>query len=433
MERMMQYIWQHRLWDNNEMSTVDGRRIEVIDPGRINRDAGPDFFNAKVRIDGQMWVGDIEIHVRASDWYRHGHQTDKAYGSVILHVVQMDDIEVSNPVSGDAISQMILRCSENLMSKYRRLTGNTAGELRCRDSISGVPGIAMTDWITSLAFERLQAKSERILELLGMTVNSWEEVGYITLARALGSGTNGEAFQRLALSMPLKFLGKHADSISTVESMLFGQAGMLEEEMPDNRYYSGLKKEYRFMCAKFGLQRPVGLNWKMARMRPSNFPHRKIALLAAFVAGGFRLTRNLIEAEDVDTALKHLTVPYSTYWQTHYNFSPIESDKHSGIGKSTLESLVINVAVPLIYAFGLSHPGISEGDRYQDKAVRFLEQLDPERNFIVTLFGEAGIRCKDAFTSQALIQLRREYCEKRKCIYCRIGHRMLAYSNTDTV
>lgn len=430
MERMMHYIWQHRLWDGHKLATVEGLPVKVIDTGKINRDSGPDFFNAKIEIGGQLWVGDVEMHVKASDWYRHGHQNDSAYSSVILHIVEMDDIGITNPSTGKSIPQMRLSYSRELEREFQRLSDAPMENLACSRIIADIPRLLLTDWISALAFERLNSKAQRIHHFLSLTTNNWEEAAYITLARALGSGTNGDAFQRLASSVPLRLLGKHSDSILAIESILFGQAGMLDEDIPDNQYYRRLKNEYEFMKNKFGLSRPTDLNWKMARMRPANFPHRRIALLASYIFGGFYLTRNLLEAKDVEEATELFRKNYSPYWQEHFSFSPIKTERHLGLGKTTLHSLVINVAVPLIYAYGLSHPGIKEGDKYRDKAVFFLESLESERNYIITLFKDHGITCPDALTSQALIQLRREYCEKKKCLYCRIGHRLLSQSRS---
>lgn len=426
----MQYIWQHRLWPAGRLATVDGREVAVLDQGRLNTDAGPDFFNAKIRLDGEVWVGDVEIHVKASDWFRHHHDNDPAYNSVILHVVEKDDAEVCTPSTGAPIPQLRLPCNKDFARSYAALVDGAASELPCAKNIAQFSRLHIQDWLSALAYGRLIDKCSRVEEILRATVNNWEEACYVTLARALGTGTNGDAFQRLALSVPLRVVAKHADNLLAIESLLFGQAGFLDAGNGDN-YYMQLKREYEFLSNKFGLKKPTDLNWKMARMRPANFPHRRIALLAAFLHRGFNLFSAILGAKSADEVRELFNVGLTGYWTEHFNFSPSTTTASGGkTSLTTLDSLVINVAVPMVYAFGTMHPDLSQSATYQDRAVTFLEQLKPEKNFITTMFEKAGIRCRDAFTSQALIQLRRSYCETRKCIYCRFGHRMLASIGT---
>lgn len=422
----MQYLWQHRLWPTANMATVDGRRLQVLDQGKLNTDSGPDFFNAKIKLDDELWVGDVEIHVRASDWFRHNHDTDAAYDSVILHVVDKDDAEVRTPSSGSVIPQYRMECNPAFADCYRTLVSGADTALPCTRHITELSSIYIHDWISSLAYSRLIEKAERILSILNATTNNWEEACYVTLARALGTGTNGDAFQRLALSAPLRILGKHSDNLMAIESVLFGQAGLLNADNNNDPYYQRLRAEYRFMCTKFGLKAPDNLNWKMGRMRPANFPHRRIALLALFVHGGFRIMSSLLECDTPEEARSILSRELTGYWSNHYNFQGPSASTHTSLSTATSDSLVINVAVPMLYAFGTNHSMADEGEKLQLKAIRFLENIMPEKNFITVMFSKAGINCRDAFTSQALIQLRRNYCETKKCIYCRFGHGMLA-------
>lgn len=408
------------------MKTVDGRRVHVLDQGQYNNNAGPDFFNAKINIDGELWGGDVEIHVKASDWYRHHHDSDNSYRSVILHVVGKDDAEVTLPGTTQVVPQIRLSCSDDFMRYHGHLMDNSINSLPCGDDLEKLGEINVADWITALAFERIIEKSERIEGLMSATTNNWEEVCYITLARALGTGTNGDPFQRLAMSVPLRVLGKHSDNLMAIESLLFGNAGLLDNIVADNAYQSRLKEEYDFLCHKFGLSRLVNLNWKMARMRPANFPHRRIALLAAFVNGGFRLTTDLLKAETVEDAKNCFRKEAKGYWAHHYNFSGVSVSSTGSLSNSTLESLVINVAVPFLYTYSCRHLTGHDAEELQDRIVVWLEQLAPEKNFITTMFAGKGLKCKNAFVSQAMIQLRRNYCENRKCIYCRIGHKLLS-------
>lgn len=426
MEKVLQYIWQHRLWNSPKLSTVDGRALRVLDQGKLNNDAGPDFFNALIRIDEETWGGDVEIHVKASDWYRHGHDTDRAYASVILHVVEKDDREVTTPGTDRVIPQLRLSCDNDFKEYCRKLLGNALNDLPCRQGLQEMAHVTVADWMTALAFERLIDKSERITELLGHTTANWEEVAYITLARALGTGVNGQPFQLLALNAPLRISSRHSDNLTALESLLFGQAGLLKESHPDNAYYLTLQREYAFLANKYALKAPQGLNWKMARMRPANFPHRRIALLAGFLEGGFKMMSRLTEAETLDEVREVFHRELTGYWTSHFNFAGEESQPGTSLSQATVDSLVINVAVPLIYTYGFRQLTGRKAEMFREKAVEWLEQMKPERNFITAMFSEAGIMCRNAFMSQAMIQLRRKYCENRKCIYCRFGHRLMA-------
>lgn len=422
MERLMQYVWQHRIWPQTNIRTVDGRRLQIIDPGLINTGSGPDFFNAKVVIDGRTWVGDVEIHVRASDWHRHGHDGDRAYDSVILHVVDRDDTIIRRS-NGEEIPQMQMTCTPDFNARYNELVLRADRDLPCASRIPAIPSLYLTDWLQALAFERIYEKTDRINNLLERTGGDWESTCYITIARSLGFGTNGDAFERLALSLPLMFVGKHSDSLFAIEALLFGQSGLLDSAPAADDYASRLKQEYTFMAHKFGLRQPVGgLPWKMRGTRPANFPHRRIATLAAMLYGGFRMMSRILDIRTIDDARRLFNPELTGYWTNHYSFSAPSGRTSSGeLSASTLAGLIINSVVPLQYAYGIA----THCDTLTDSAIELLESLPAERNTIVELFGRAGIKARDAFTSQALIQLRRSYCETRKCLYCRIGHRML--------
>ncbi len=423
MERLMHYVWQHRLVMQPDMVTTDGERVEVIDPGMLNRDAGPDFFNAKVRIGNRLWCGNVEMHVRASDWHRHGHDSDRAYDSVILHVVAADDCRIELP-DGRRLPQMVMRCAHDFNERYRRMVDSPADRLACFDELAGAPSVYVTDCLTAMAFERLYEKVERMLAMLDRLDGNWPEVVYVTLARALGFGLNSQPFEQLALTVPLRTLLKHRDTPEAIEGLLFGQAGLLPpEQAGEDMHLTLLRREYAFMCGKFGLAPPCGMMWRMARTRPQNFPHRRIAALATMVSEGFSVASRVYSVRNLDDAraLFHTSLPY--YWQRRYNFGePSGPASTQAFSRSSTDILVINLVVPLLYAYG-SRFG---NHAMQDTATALLEQLPAERNSITRLFAEAGVECRDAFTSQALIQLRRSYCEPRKCLYCRLGHRFLS-------
>lgn len=420
MEELLHYVWGHRLIPSAALVTSDGRRVQIIDPGLLNNNAGPDFFNAKVKIDGRVWCGNVEIHVRASDWFRHGHDSDPAYDSVILHVVQHDDCPVHRS-DGQLIPQLGMACSPDFVQRYAAFVGTSAGKLPCADAIANMEPLHLRDWIDSMAIERLNGKAARVLDLLADFRGSWQDVAYVTLARSLGTGVNGDAFERLALATPLNIMLKHSDAPMAVESMLFGQAGLIPGGA--GGYAAELRREYDFYASKFSLRTPQSLGWKMARMRPAAFPHRRIAMLARFVSQGFRLMEQVLDASDAEALRSIFTsVRLSGYLATHYHFDGPDTTAPESIGRATADSIVINTAVPLLYAYGHA----SGSQIHIDRAVDVLSSLPAERNSLVDAFVRSGISCADAFTSQALIQMRRAYCDVRKCLYCRIGHRILA-------
>lgn len=420
MERIMQYVWQHKLWCSEDMVTNDGRRVRVLDPGLLNTNQGPDFFNAKVEIDGNLWVGNIEIHVRATDWRRHGHDKDKAYDNVILHVVEKDDCPVYR-TNGERIPQLVLQVSPRFNEQLEHLL-NSRTEIPCGSFLAGLPRLVVTEWIEALAFERLHSKVGRIDELYKATRGNWEEVCYVTLSRNLGFGVNGDAMERLARLTPLRLLHKHCDSLLQLEALLYGQAGLLSGATTGtDAYTQQLVREYSFLSNKFSLRSMEGEAWKVFRMRPQNFPYRRIALLAHYIQDGFNLMQAILDAQGEKELRELFRVELNGYWATHYSLGKESNMTTRALGERSIDIILINTVAPLYYAYG-EITGCSE---YIDRAVALLESLKPEENSIVASFAVAGIKSSDALTTQALIQLKREYCDARKCIYCRWGHRML--------
>lgn len=422
----MQFVWQHRLWDNANLTTADGKRVRIIHPGTLNTDAGPDFFNASIEIDGQRWAGNVEIHVKASDWYRHGHDHDLAYDSVILHVVQEDDAKVYRH-DGALIPQIAVRCTAQAAARCNMLMQNASNSLPCSQTIANTERIFHTEWLTALAFERLYNKSDRILQLVEQSTGDWESAAYITLSRALGFGLNAEPFEVLAKNLPLKFLNRHRDELITMEALIFGQAGMIPPAVVgEDGYVTRLRQEYQFMAHKFSLH-PVALQWKLSRTRPQNFPYRRLALLAEKIHEGFSLIGKLDDIIANGLSLtdlrKEFDIRLTGFWATHYTFSSAGGASPRALTESSVDRLIINVALPLMLARATMHNNV---DAMQE-IPELLRNFPPEDNKDVRLFVGAGVNCCDAFDSQALIELRREYCEKCKCIYCRFGHRMLSF------
>lgn len=417
----MQYVWKHRLWRSEDMVTNTGKKVRVVDPGLLNTDAGPDFFNAKIEIDGHMWVGNVEMHYRATDWKRHHHDSDKAYDSVILHVVAKDDAPVRR-TNGELIPQLVLEVSPQFNADYASLVGATI-KVPCATKIKQVPHLTIVEWVEGLAFERLHGKVERIHQLLDSFNGSWEDVCYVTLARNFGFGINNDAFERLARRTPLRLLGKHSDSVLQIEALLFGQAGMLDAQKPGmDSYYNQLCTEYAFLSNKFQLTPMEKESWKLFRIRPQNFPYRRIAMLAQFIEGGFRMMNRILEAEGEKEMRALFEVELSGYWTKHYTFGKPNERATATLSRSSIDIILINTVAPLLYAYG----ELTGNYEMTDKAIKLLEDLRAESNSIVSHFVAYGIDCPDALTSQALVQLKREYCDARKCIYCKIGHHLLS-------
>lgn len=422
MEMLMQYVWEHRLLSPEELTTNDGKPIRIIDPGIRNTDAGPDFFNAKIEIDGCLWAGNVEIHYRASDWFRHGHDKDAAYDSVILHVVDKDDALVARS-SGERIPQMVMQCKPQFIEKYAQLINNKS-QLPCAEIIRSMSPLETAEWVQSLAFERLQHKSTRIKSLLERYRGSWEDVCYVTFARTIGFGTNSEAFELLAKSLPLTLLHKHADSLLQIEALFFGQAGLLDDRKgTSNGYFMQLCREYDFLQNKFSLRRPEGLMWKSFRMRPQNFPCRRIALLAHYVHNGFRMLADLLEAKGDEEKLRALfNVRLEGFWSTHFSFSGEAAEPTAALSRGSVDIILINTVAPLYYTYA----EFTDEYEWAERATTLLESLKPEKNHITETFASAGLKIDNALVSQAVVQLRNEYCLQRKCLYCKAGHKLLS-------
>ncbi|RHO74415.1 DUF2851 family protein [Parabacteroides sp. AF48-14] len=418
MERLLHYVWKYKLYAAASLATTDGRPVQVIDPGMQNTDAGPDFFNAKIKIDGTLWAGSVEIHDKASDWLLHHHDTDKAYDSVVLHVTGVNDF-LPVRTNGEPIPQLVLAVPDTVARSIDWLLYREAS-LPCLDYIRQIESLHIDCWLEALLSERLERKTHDIFTLLDAYNNDWNEVFYITLTRNFGFGVNNDAFERLAKSLPLRCIRKQRSSSSQVEAMLFGQAGMLAEENEDH-YYRLLQREYEFLRHKFDLSPMDDFVFKSLRTRPVNFPYLKVAQLATLWVQHDTLFSAILEAGSTGDIKKYFRVSPSDYWETHYHFRYASPRKEKPMGENALNILLINTVVPMLFAYGLRN----KQPEYCERATRLLESIPPEKNSIVSSFCHAGITVRHAGDSQALIQLKREYCEKKKCLYCRIGFRML--------
>jgi len=422
-ESILHYIWQHKLFTAHDLRTTEGEVVEVIDVGQYNTDAGPDFFNAKIRIGETLWAGNIEIHTNSTDWNKHNHQSDKAFDSVILHVVDLADVDIFR-MDGTKIPQLELNYSKSIEINYNQLISEQKW-IPCADKIAFVPSVFIQSWKNALLTERLESKMSAITDLLNANNQHWEEAFYITLARNFGFGTNSQAFESLAKSLPLSALGKHKDQLLQLEALLFGQAGLLNEDEPDE-YAVKLKQEYEILRAKFSLQPMDGSRWKLLRLRPDNFPHVRIAQFARLIHTSSKLFSKIVENPDSDYLRGMFACEPSTYWETHYLFKNESTKKSKKLGIQSINGILINTVVPFLFTYAYQK-NIQD---LKDKALQLLEQIPGERNSITSGWQNLGLKIESAYDSQALLQLKKQYCDEKKCLRCRIGLKVLTLQVT---
>lgn len=418
MEQLLHYVWKHKIFPLKELKTTTGQQVEVIDTGLANTDAGPDFFNAKLKLDGVLWIGNIEIHERSSDWFKHGHHADTGYNSVILHIASEIDTEISRS-NGERIPQIQLICPEAVRTNYKELL-ETDSYPPCYRIIPSLPPFTAHSWMTALQMERFEQKATLLNERLKRCQGNWEDAFFITLARNFGFGLNGDAFETWAHRLPFRAVDKHRNDLFQIEAIFFGQAGMLEDSDGDG-YYLRLKKEYTYLQHKFELIPMDASLWRFLRLRPANFPHIRIAQLACLYHRAYGLLSRIMETETLQGVRDILKGGTSEYWLTHYTFGGSSPSRPKTLSNTSLDLLIINTVVTFLYAYGLH-----KGNRVLcARAGSFLEELKAENNYITRMWEQCGMKASNAADSQALIQLKKEYCDKKKCLYCRIGYEYL--------
>lgn len=418
MEQLLHYVWKHKIFPLKELKTTTGQQVEVIDTGLANTDAGPDFFNAKLKLDGVLWIGNIEIHERSSDWFKHGHHADAGYNSVILHIASEIDTEISRS-NGERIPQIQLICPEAVRTNYKELL-ETDSYPPCYRIIPSLPPFTAHSWMTALQMERFEQKATLLNERLKRCQGNWEDAFFITLARNFGFGLNGDAFETWAHRLPFRAVDKHRNDLFQIEAIFFGQAGMLEDSDGDG-YYLRLKKEYTYLQHKFGLIPMDASLWRFLRLRPANFPHIRIAQLACLYHRAYGLLSRIMETETLQGVRDILKGGTSEYWLTHYTFGGSSPSRPKTLSNTSLDLLIINTVVTFLYAYGLH-----KGNRVLcARAGSFLEELKAENNYITRMWEQCGMKASNAADSQALIQLKKDYCDKKKCLYCRIGYEYL--------
>lgn len=425
MEALLHYVWRHRIYPLEPLYTTKHQRIEVVDAGLPNRNSGPDFFNAKLKIDDVLWVGNVEIHTRASEWYAHGHDKDSLYDNVILHVVEEADTEVVRS-NGEIVPTLILHCPEAISLRYDELR-KTESYPPCYAIIPELSRLTIHSWLSALQVERFQQKAEVILGRLQRLEGDWEACLFTTLARNYGFGLNGDAFELWAGRLNFKALAKHRDQLFQVEAFFFGQAGLLEDMPTDaDDYYLKLQTEYHYLRQKFSLFAPMdAAAWRMLRLRPGNFPHVRIAQLAYLYHHSEALFSKLMEVKDVVTALNLLQTRSDGYWHTHYVFNTPSVPCEKRIGAGSLNLILINTVIPMLYAYGM-HRGSED---LCERATGFLESLKAENNHITRMWEQCGLSVSSAVDSQALIQLKKQYCDRRDCLRCKFGYEYLKGRN----
>ncbi|MDR1699085.1 MAG: DUF2851 family protein [Prevotellaceae bacterium] len=416
-EAFLQYLWQHRLFYPADLRTVSGEKVEIINVGKRNDDAGPDFFNAKIKIGDTVWAGNVEIHLRSSDWKRHKHHRN--YDNVILHVVKVADEPVYR-LSGEEIPQLVLPYPSRAEAQYESWLANKKS-IPCADKLDEISRIFLQSQLNRLLSERLEQKTLAIESLLSQSQNHWEEAFYVTLCRNFGFGINAQPFEMLARSLPLNYLAKHKDNLFQIEALLFGQSGLFNSENPDE-YEEKLRKEYHFLQSKFSLTPIDGSVWKMLRIRPSNFPHLRIAQLAGLIHRSSKLFSKIIENPGYKNLISLFDTEVSDYWHTHFRFGQASPERKHKLGKQTIDSLLINTVVPFLFAYGK----VKNSDEWQEKAVSLLKEIPAEKNHIIKLWADLNIAAKNAFETQALLQLHKNYCEEKKCLHCAFGYQLLA-------
>ena len=410
-EEFLYYLWENRLIDK-DLQTTEGEQVEVVSTGYRNTDSGPDYLEAKIQIGDKLWAGHVEIHVKASDWNRHHHETDKAYRNVILHVVHENDANVNDI----PVLELKGHFDESLFAQYQRFI-SSKNWIACEKSIAQVPPFTRLSWLDRMAVERLESKSETVAKTLETNQFDWEDALYKLLMRYFGLKVNNEAFETLASILPFKTLLKHADNLLQVEAMLMGCAGLLEADFTED-YPILLKREFGVMKAKFNLIAMPAERWRFMRMRPGNFATIRLAQMAQLVHNNGCMFSKIREAKSVDEVKALFDVATSEYWETHYRFEVPADLKPKHLGEATADVLIINAVVPILFCHGKLH----KDESVCETAMQFLEELAPEDNAIIRRYAQCGIKARNAMQTQALLHLYNMYCKQKRCLECRIGN-----------
>lgn len=418
-EKLLHFIWQFQYFNRNDLLTTQNETVEVIQPGTLNHNQGPDFLSAKINISGNIWVGNIELHIHSSDWLLHEHSSDKNYNNVILHVVWIDDRDITSK-NNRTIPTLELqsRVSNMLLDKYNELMQSHIF-IPCENQISQVKPVVITGLKNRMATERLQEKSRIVFNHLKATNNNWEESFWWMMAGSFGASLNTEQFKQIAQSLPHTLLAKHKNQPLQIEALLFGQAGLLESEFTES-YPCMLKKEYEFLTKKYHLK-GIADPLYFLRMRPANFPTIRLAQLAMLISKSSHLFSVIKEAKNVSEIKALFKLEANDYWHYHYTFQETSLFKVKSLGDQMINNIIINTISPMLFAFGSIH----NDEDIKDKALYWLEEVSPENNTIINRFKNLKIGCRNAFESQALLQLKKYYCDQKRCLECAVGNAII--------
>ncbi|MFC4211135.1 DUF2851 family protein [Pedobacter lithocola] len=420
-EDFLHYVWQFKSFDSNKLKTADGEELKIIHQGFLNKNAGPDFNNAKIQIGETVWAGNVEIHLKSSDWLKHNHQNDAGYENVILHIVYENDA-VINRIDGSILPVLELknRIAKDLIQKYEHLF-LTLTDFPCVAQIQYVDKIIIDSFLSRTLIERFEQKTAIVLDCLNELKGNWDETFYWFLARNFGFKVNALPFELFAKAIPQQIYGKHKDNPLQIEALVFGSAGFLKDSFEDE-YPVMLQKEFQFLQKKYSIK-PLEVSiWKFMRMRPQNFPTIRLAQFAALIVKSNHLFSSILEVKDI-TELRKLfdDLPVNPYWKTHYHFKKKTADVGIQIGKTSVDNILLNTIALFLFAYG-KHTGTQY---YINRAIKLLESLPAEENGITSKFTQAGVKMDNAFASQAILQLKNHYCDVKKCLSCGIGIKIL--------
>jgi Protein of unknown function (DUF2851) len=422
-ENFLHYLWRTRRFDTQNLVTTEGDTLEVLEFGEYNTNAGPDFLNARVRIADVTWAGNIEMHLKSSDWLQHGHQHDDAYKNVVLHVVLDADMPIfiknNGHTEGVKCLELRHRVPEGIVKKYWALL-NSEHWIPCQHHFFEVSDLVKMAFLERLLIERLDRKTAEIALTLERNKNDWEETFYQFVARYFGVKVNAEPMEWLARTLPNIILSKHKNQLFQVEALLFGQAGLLENEFQDD-YPKALKKEYQFLKHKHNLKPIATVAWKFSRLRPANFPTIRLAQLARLIHQSSNLFSKVIDIQYITDIEKLFNVEVSDYWLTHYVLDTPSVLRTKRLGKETIELIIINVIVPFLFYYGKYR----QEEKYIHRAFEFLRQIKPENNTITEGWHALGVPLESAHRTQSLIHLKNEYCDKKRCLECAIGNSVM--------
>lgn len=416
-------MWKNKLLLHDKLFTTQNEKVTIVNCGQSNDNSGPDFLNASLQIDQQLWYGNVEIHQKTSDWYAHEHETDTNYDAVILHVVYEDDVEVYMK-NNKIIPTLELKgkIDEKLFQNYSSLISKKINWIACGNQISTIDSFIVNNWLERLFFERLEKKSESILILLKNVNNDYEAVLFQMLAKNFGLKVNGEAFLNLSTSFDFSVLRKVWFDEFQLAALLFGQAGFLEEES-EVSYFNELRNEYHYLKHKYSLNPIDKKYFQFFRIRPNNFPTIRIAQLIALYVKCHNLFSRLMEIKKPEEVYELLDVEVNIFWKTHYTFEKESKKSSKKLSKSFIDLLIINTIIPLKFVYCKSKNNLNENE-----ILEMLESLHPEKNSIISNFEKLKVKIENSFKTQALLELYKGYCSKKRCLDCAIGNQLLKSS-----